>query len=85
VACKLKQVFDFFDTFFIVMGKKWQQLSFLHVYHHITIFLFYWLNANIGADSLPPPPLPPSLSLFFLSLSLSITLLTQMWHCRLRR
>ena len=25
------------DTFFIVTGKKWTQLSFLHVYHHSTI------------------------------------------------
>jgi hypothetical protein len=26
------------------------QLSFLHVYHHLTIFMFYWVNANIGYD-----------------------------------
>lgn len=46
----VSKVFDFFDTFFIVCGKKWTQLSFLHVYHHLTIFMFYWLNANIGYD-----------------------------------
>ena len=33
------QVLDFMDTIFIILGKKWKQLSFLHVYHHITIFL----------------------------------------------
>ncbi|CAN0129487.1 unnamed protein product, partial [Phaeothamnion confervicola] len=44
------KVLDFADTFFIVLGKKWKQLSFLHVYHHITIFLFYWLNLNAGFD-----------------------------------
>lgn len=27
------------DTVFIVMKKSWRQLSFLHVYHHCTIFL----------------------------------------------
>lgn len=27
-----------------------EQLSFLHVYHHLTIFMFYWVNANIGYD-----------------------------------
>lgn len=27
------------DTIFIVMKKSWRQLSFLHVYHHCTIFL----------------------------------------------
>jgi len=32
-------VFDFMDTIFIILGKKWNQLSFLHVYHHVTIFL----------------------------------------------
>jgi hypothetical protein len=26
------------------------QLSFLHVYHHLTIFMFYWINCNIGYD-----------------------------------
>ena len=32
------------------LSQKWKQLSFLHVYHHSTIFVFYWLNANIGYD-----------------------------------
>jgi len=46
----ISKVWDFWDTFFIVIGKKWRQLSFLHVYHHFTIFLFYWLNANVMYD-----------------------------------
>mmetsp|Transcript_2292 Transcript_2292/g.2948 ORF Transcript_2292/g.2948 Transcript_2292/m.2948 type:complete len:306 (+) Transcript_2292:1-918(+) len=46
----ISKVLDFMDTFFIVIGKKWRQLSFLHVYHHCTIFLFYWLNTNAGYD-----------------------------------
>ena len=46
----VSKVWDFWDTIFIVLGKKWRQLSFLHVYHHITIFLFYWLNANVFYD-----------------------------------
>ena len=33
-----------------ILGKKWRQLSFLHVYHHTTIFLFYWLNVNVLYD-----------------------------------
>jgi len=44
------KVLDFMDTFFIVIGKKWKQLSFLHVYHHTTIFLFYWLNLHVNYD-----------------------------------
>jgi len=46
----LSKVWDFWDTIFIVIGKKWNQLSFLHVYHHTTIFLFYWVNVNINFD-----------------------------------
>merc|ERR1712151_1394891 len=46
----LSKILDFFDTFFIIVGKKWEQLSFLHVYHHWSIFLFYWLNANVLYD-----------------------------------
>jgi hypothetical protein len=34
----LSKILDFFDTIFIILGKKWKQLSFLHVYHHLTIF-----------------------------------------------
>ncbi|CAB9500829.1 of very long chain fatty acids protein [Seminavis robusta] len=46
----VSKAWDFWDTIFIVLGKKWRQLSFLHVYHHTTIFLFYWLNANVLYD-----------------------------------
>jgi elongation of very long chain fatty acids protein 4 len=46
----VSKVWDFWDTIFIVIGKKWRQLSFLHVYHHITIFLFYWLNSHVNYD-----------------------------------
>jgi elongation of very long chain fatty acids protein 4 len=46
----ISKVWDFWDTIFIVLGKKWRQLSFLHVYHHLTIFLFYWLNSHVNYD-----------------------------------
>lgn len=46
----VSKILDFMDTFFIVTGKKWTQLSFLHVYHHTTIFLFYWLNVHVNYD-----------------------------------
>lgn len=35
---------------FIILSKNWKQLSFLHVYHHTTIYLFYWLNLRVGFD-----------------------------------
>mmetsp|Transcript_1128 Transcript_1128/g.1731 ORF Transcript_1128/g.1731 Transcript_1128/m.1731 type:complete len:211 (+) Transcript_1128:280-912(+) len=46
----ISKILDFADTVFIVLGKKWNQLSFLHVYHHSSIFMFYWLNLNAGYD-----------------------------------
>jgi len=44
----LSKILDFCDTLFIVLRKKWRQLSFLHVYHHASIFLFYWLDNLVG-------------------------------------
>ncbi len=44
----LSKVLDFWDTVVIVMRQKWRQLSFLHVYHHASIFLVYWMNTRIG-------------------------------------
>ena len=44
------QILDFLDTVFIVARGKWRQLSFLHVYHHFSIFFFYWVNVNAGYD-----------------------------------
>eukprot|EP01038_Epipyxis_sp_PR26KG_P009592 gene9592-12919_t len=46
----LSKILDFLDTVFIIAEKRWKQLSFLHVYHHTSIFLFYWLNINVGYD-----------------------------------
>ena len=46
----VSKIWDFWDTVFIVLGKKDRQLSFLHVYHHTTIFAFYWLNLHINYD-----------------------------------
>lgn len=46
----ISKVLDFVDTVQIVIGKRWKQLSFLHVYHHFTIFLIYWLNLHTNYD-----------------------------------
>ena len=46
----VSKIWDFWDTVFIVLGKKWRQLSFLHVYHHTTIFAFYWINLHVAYD-----------------------------------
>lgn len=35
----ISKIFDFMDTFVMVVKGSWAQLSFLHVYHHTSIFL----------------------------------------------
>jgi GNS1/SUR4 family len=35
----ISKILDFLDTFFIIAEKRFKQLSFLHVYHHTSIFL----------------------------------------------
>lgn len=44
----LSKVLDFWDTVVIIFRQKWDQLSFLHVYHHSSIFFVYWMNTRIG-------------------------------------
>ena len=39
----LSKILDFLDTFFIIAEKRWKQLSFLHVYHHFSIFMVSWV------------------------------------------
>ena len=34
------------DTIFLVLRKKWQQLTFLHVYHHSTMFVLWWIGVK---------------------------------------
>jgi len=46
----LSKVLDFADTVFMIVKSNWRQVSFLHVYHHTSIFLVYWLNANTFTD-----------------------------------
>jgi elongation of very long chain fatty acids protein 4 len=46
----VSKILDFADTAFIILGQKWKQLSFLHVYHHTTIFLIYWMNLRLNYD-----------------------------------
>jgi len=44
------KILDFFDTIIMVARGTWRQFSFLHVYHHTSIFMIYWLNLNSGYD-----------------------------------
>jgi len=46
----VSKFFDFFDTLFIILGKKWHQLTFLHLYHHSSICFVVWIGINAGFD-----------------------------------
>jgi len=46
----ISKIWDLWDTIFIVIGKKWRQLSFLHVYHHASIIFVCWFNINLQYD-----------------------------------
>lgn len=43
----ISKILDFADTVFIILEKRWKQLSFLHVYHHTSIFLVSTTQPNI--------------------------------------
>jgi fatty acid desaturase len=49
----LSKFLDWFDTLFIILGKKRSQLSFLHVYHHATIVSVWGLllYSNVGSGA----------------------------------
>eukprot|EP00930_Biecheleria_cincta_P015863 TRINITY_DN13087_c0_g1_i1.p1 TRINITY_DN13087_c0_g1~~TRINITY_DN13087_c0_g1_i1.p1 ORF type:complete len:757 (-),score=157.16 TRINITY_DN13087_c0_g1_i1:76-2016(-) len=46
----LSKILDFADTAFMIAKNNWRQVSFLHVYHHTSVFMVYWLNANTNYD-----------------------------------
>lgn len=38
------KLLEFCDTFFFILRKKNNQLTFLHVYHHSTMFSLWWIG-----------------------------------------
>ena len=40
------KLIEFLDTTFFILRKKSSQLTFLHVYHHSSMFLFWWVGAR---------------------------------------
>ncbi|DBA04129.1 TPA: hypothetical protein N0F65_004237 [Lagenidium giganteum] len=51
----LSKILDLCDTVFIILGKKWRQLSVLHVYHHLSVLFVYYVTYRCAydADSYP--------------------------------
>jgi len=44
---------EFMDTIFFIVRKKNDQISFLHVYHHVSVILLWWIGVRFvpGGDS----------------------------------
>lgn len=39
----ISKILEFTDTIFFILRKKWSQLTFLHVYHHSSMFVICWI------------------------------------------
>ncbi|XP_017018284.2 very long chain fatty acid elongase 4 [Drosophila kikkawai] len=39
----ISKILEFADTAFFILRHKWRQLSFLHVYHHSSMFVMCWI------------------------------------------
>jgi elongation of very long chain fatty acids protein 4 len=44
----LSKFVDFTDTMIIILRKKFDQLTFLHVYHHAAMFVIWWIGSKWG-------------------------------------
>lgn len=40
----VSKIFEFLDTVFMALKKKDNQISFLHMYHHISMPLLWWFG-----------------------------------------
>jgi elongation of very long chain fatty acids protein 4 len=44
------KIFEFIDTMIMVFKKNNRQISFLHVYHHSSIFTIWWLVTLVAPN-----------------------------------
>lgn len=42
----VSKLIEFLDTIFFILRKKEKQLTFLHVYHHSTMFILWWIGVK---------------------------------------
>ncbi|XP_055382331.1 elongation of very long chain fatty acids protein 4-like [Condylostylus longicornis] len=42
----ISKIIEFCDTFFFILRKKDKQLSFLHIFHHSTMFPIWWIGTK---------------------------------------
>uniref|UniRef100_A0A0A9YTI2 Elongation of very long chain fatty acids protein n=1 Tax=Lygus hesperus TaxID=30085 RepID=A0A0A9YTI2_LYGHE len=39
----LSKFYEFFDTYIMILKRNYNQITFLHVYHHISTCIIFWL------------------------------------------
>jgi len=51
----LSKVVEFIDTFIMILRKKFDQISFLHIYHHVSVLIMWWFNVYFypGGEAYP--------------------------------
>jgi len=51
----LSKIVEFNDTFIMILRKKFEQVSFLHIYHHTTVLAMWWFNVYYypGGEAYP--------------------------------
>lgn len=47
------KILEFGDTFFFILRKKNNQMSFLHVYHHVSMACLWWIGARYFPGGTP--------------------------------
>lgn len=53
----MSKLIELMDTVFFVLRKKDNQLTYLHVYHHSTMFFFWWIGIRwVAGGSAAPGP-----------------------------
>ena len=59
MALLLSKIIELLDSIFFILRGKYNQLTFLHVYHHSTMIMMGWLMANFapGGNSVFGPAL----------------------------
>lgn len=61
------KVSEMSETVVFVLRKKWNQISFLHVFHHSAMVLLIFLGAHSGSSKFYEPSLVYSYNCFFIS------------------
>mmetsp|Transcript_26412 Transcript_26412/g.37184 ORF Transcript_26412/g.37184 Transcript_26412/m.37184 type:complete len:280 (-) Transcript_26412:43-882(-) len=51
----MSKIIEFFDTVIMILRKSYNQISLLHVYHHVSVFLIWWFNMTYypGGEAWP--------------------------------